>query len=264
MEFRRRVMLAVGVLVVITAVSFLIDTAVWEAYLQNNDPAAPLLHTATVDREDFRHGPQSWRPYGTPIAIGPGDLPSGDWYLAFVELGVVPVGGNPALARTGSVRIDYRFTDLAGTGSFSAYGLRAGDGRTWTNRQSGYGTSGYYVSGTAVPGESPRWASPLEADDRYTLETVGSPRPVDDDVPPDTRMFWFERTGSGLDGLHITVDPTARKGQVTETTALEGSFYVTYTGGNVVGDLFLMVAVDRPQPEGFELRLESTFVEDDR
>ncbi|MCE5337558.1 MAG: hypothetical protein LLF90_02585 [Methanomicrobiaceae archaeon] len=261
MEFGRRIVLAVGVLVVVVAVSFLVDTAVRGAYLQNNDPAAPLLHTATVDWEDFRHGPQSWRPYATPVAIGPGDLPSGGWYLAFVELGAVPVAGNPALSRTGSVRVDYRFTDLAGTASFSVYGLRAGDGRTWTNRQSGYGTSGYHVSGTAAPGEPPRWASPLLQGDRYTIETAGSSHPVDDDVVRDTRTFWFERTGSGLDGLHITTDPAARKGQVTETADLEGSFYVTYTGGNVVGDLFLMIAVDRPQPEGFELILESTFVE---
>ena len=264
MEFKRRVVLAVGVLVAVVAVSFLVDTAVWGAYLQNNDPAVPLLHTATVDREDFRHGPQSWRPYATPIAIGPGDLPSGDWYLAFVELGAVPVSGNPALSRTGSVRVDYRFTDLAGTASFSVYGLRAGDGRTWTNRQSGYGTSGYYVSGTAAPGEPPRWASPLPQGDRYTVETAEPLRSADDDVVRDTRMFWFDRAGSGLDALHITADPAARKGQVTETAEPEGSFYVTHTGGNVIGNLFLMVAVDRPQPEGFKLRLESTFVEDRR
>ena len=257
-------MLAVGVLVVVVAVSFLIDTAVWQAYAGGSGSTDPLLHNATVDREDLRYGPQSWRPYATPIAIGPGDLPSGDWYLAFVELGAVPVSGNPALARTGSVRVDYQFTDLAGTASFSAYGLRAGDGRAWTNRQSGYGTSGYYVSETAAPGEPPRWASSLEEGDRYVVEVAGSPRPVDDDVARETRAFWFERTGSGLDGLHITTDPTAGKGQVTETAEPEGSFYVTYTGGNVVGDLFLMVAVDRPQPEGFELRLESTFVEDRR
>ncbi|MFA7125406.1 MAG: hypothetical protein WC129_05190 [Sphaerochaetaceae bacterium] len=264
MEFGRRVVLAVGVLVMVVAASFLIDTAVWAAYLQDNDSNNPLLETATVDQEDFRHGPQSWRPYATPVAIGPGDLPSGDWYLAFVELGAVPVGGNPALSHTGSVHVDYRFTDLAGTASFSVYGLRAGDERTWTNRQSGYGTSGYYVSGTAAPGEPPRWASPLPQGDRYIIETADSSHSADDDVARGTRTFWFERTGSGLDGLHITTDPAVRKGQVTETTDPEGSFYVTYTGGNVVGDLFLMVAVDRPQPEDFELRLESTFVEDDR
>jgi hypothetical protein len=262
MEFGRRVVLAVGVLVAIIAVSFLIDMAVGQVYAGGSTDA--LLHTATVTREDLRHGPQSWRPYATPIAIGPGDLPSGSWYLAFAELGTVPVGGNPALARKGVVRVHYRFTDLAGTASFSVYGLRAGDGRAWTNRQSGYGTSGYYVSETAAPGEPPRWASSLEEGDRYVVEVAGSPRPVDDDVARETRAFWFERTGSGLDGLHITTDPTAGKGQVTETAEPEGSFYVTYTGGNVVGDLFLMVAVDRPQPEGFELRLESTFVEDRR
>ncbi len=264
MEFGRRVVLAVVVLAAVVAVSFLVDTAVWEAYARDSSSSDSLLHTATIDREDFRHGPQSWRPYGTPIAIGPGDIPSGGWYLAFVELGAVPVAGNPALSRTGSVRVDYRFTDLAGTASFSVYGLRVGDGRTWTNRQSGYGTSGYYVSGTAAPGEPPRWASPLQEGDRYTIEMAGSPRSVDDDVVRDTRTFWFERVGSGLDALHITADQAARAGQVTETADLEGSFYITHTGGNVIGDLLLMVAVDRPQPEGFELLLESTFVEDRR
>jgi len=264
MEFGRRVILAVGVLVVVIAVSFLVDTLVWEVYLQNSASSDPLLHTATVDYQDFRHGPQSWRPYATPLAIGPGNLPSGNWYLAFVELGAVPVGGNPALSRTGSVQVDYRFTDLAGTASFCVYGLRAGDGRAWTNRQSGYGTCGYYVSGTAAPGEPPRWASPLQEGDRYVVEIADPLRPVDDDLPRDTRTFWFERVGSGLDGLHITTDPADRRGRVIETEDLEGSFYVIYSGGNVVGSLFLMVAVDQPQPEGFELRLESRFVEDHR
>ncbi len=257
-------MLAVGVLAVVVAASFLVDTAVWQVYAQDSGSAAPSLHTAAVDCQDFRYGPQSWRPYATAIAIGPGSLPSGDWYLAFVELGVAPVGGNPALSRTGSVRVDYRFTDLAGTASFSVYGLHVGDGRTWTNRQSGYGTSGYYVSGTAASGEPPRWVSPLREGDRYTLEVADPPHTVDDDVARDTCTFWFERVGSGLDGVHITTDLDARKGQVTETADSGGSFYITYTGGNMVADMFLMVAVDRPQPEGFRLELESTFVEDQR
>jgi len=262
MMLQRRVLLAVIVLAAVVAASFLIDTAVSQAYVREGGSADSLLQTAAIDRYDLRYGPQSWRPYATPIAIGPGDLPSGSWYLAFVDLGVVPVGGNPALARTGSVKVDYRFTELAGTASFGVYGLHVGDGRTWTNRQSGYGTSGYYVSGTAASGDSPRWATTLPEGDRYVVEVAGSPRPVDDDVARNTRTLWFERINSGLDGLHITTDLAARKGQVTETTDLAGSFYITYTGGNRVGDLFLMVAVDRPQPEGFGLTLESTFVED--
>jgi len=257
-------MLAVVVLAVVVAVSFLVDTAVSQAYARESGSADSSLHTAAIDRYDLRYGPQSWRPYATPIAIGPGDLPSGSWYLAFVDLGAVPVGGNPALYRTGSVKVDYQFTDLAGTASFGVYGLHVGDGRAWTNRQSGYGTSGYYVTGTAASGDSPRWASPLTEGNRYTVEVAGAPRPVDEDVVRDTGTLWFERISSGLDGIHITTNLTARKGQVTETADTEGSFYVTYTGGNMVGDLFLMVAVDRPQPEGFRLQLESTFVEDNR
>jgi hypothetical protein len=264
MEFGRRVILAVVALGAVIAVSFLIDTAVSGAYAPETGSTDSLLHTATIDRYDLRYGPQSWRPYATPIAIGPGDLPSGSWYLAFVDLGVVPVGGNPALFRTGSVKVDYQFTDLAGTASFSVYGLHAGDGRAWTNRQSGYGTSGYYVTGTAAPGDSPWGMSPLPEGNTYTVEVAGSPRPVDEDVGRDTRVLWFERISSGLDGIHITTDLAARKGQVTETADSGGSFYVTYTGGNRVGDLFLMVAVDRPQPEDVGLTLESTFVEDNR
>ena len=264
MMLQRRAFLAVTALVAVVIVAFLIDTTILQAYVDESGSTNSILQTAAIDRYDLRYGPQSWRPYATPIAIGPGDIPSGSWYLAFVNLGVVPVGGNPALARTGSVRVNYRFTDLAGTASFSIYGLRAGDGRTWTNRQSGYGTSGYYISGTAAPGDLPRWAAPLSEGDRYIVDVAGSPRPIDEDTARDTRTFWFERINSGLDGIHITTDIVARKGQVTETGDLDGSFYVTYTGGNRVGALFLMVAVDRPQPEGFGLALESTFVEDNR
>jgi hypothetical protein len=261
MDFRRRFALAAVVLIGVLVAALLIDMA-----LQDNsaeaDSGLSLPREIVVSRGDLTYGPQSWRPYAVPIAIGPDELPAGNWYFAFIDLGCVPVSGNPALFRTGSVRVDHIFSDLAGTAAFNVYGLRDGDGRAWTNRQMGYGTSGYFVSGNASPGEPSLWASPLPESDRYTIELAGAPEFVDDDIGRETRTLWFERLGSGLDGLHITADPSVRKGQLTETDELEGSFYITYTGGNSIGDLILMVAVDRPQPADFELRLTSEFVED--
>ena len=135
------------------------------------------------------------------------------------------------------------------------------------HKLTGFSTSPFGIFGQGweaavpAPGDLPRWTTPLEAGNRYVVEVAGSPRPVDEDVARDTCTIWFERISSGLDGIHITTDRAAPKGQVTETADLDGSFYITYTGGNRVGALFLMVAVDRPQPEGFGLALESTFVE---
>jgi hypothetical protein len=220
MEFGRRVVLAVVVLAAVVAASFLIDTAVSQAYarrvVQLTLSCKPQPSIATIS--------------GTARSPG-GPMPHRSRSVRVTSLrelvprlrrpGCGARRRNPALARTGSVRVDYRFTDLAGTASLGAYGLHVGDGRAWTNRQSGYGTSGYYVSGTAAPGDSPRWATPLPEGDRYVVEVAGSPRPVDEDAARNTRTLWFERINSGLDGLHITRS-RGRKGQVTETTDLDG------------------------------------------
>ncbi len=75
-----------------------------------------------------------------------------------------------------------------------------------------------------------------------------------------TTSLRFERAGSGLDALHITRDLAEPKGQVTETSERQGSFYVTATGGNPTTELLLLVAVNRMQPEDFSVGIKSEFM----
>jgi hypothetical protein len=61
--------------------------------------------------------------------------------------------------------------------------------------------------------------------------------------------------------MHITRDLSAPKGEVTETSAQQGSFFITATGENPNTSLLLLVAVNRAQPDTFALSVRSEFVE---
>jgi hypothetical protein len=82
-----------------------------------------------------------------------------------------------------------------------------------------------------------------------------------DDFSAATRTLHFDRAGSGLDAMHITRDLSAPKGEVTETSAQQGSFFITATGENPNTSLLLLVAVNRAQPDTFALSVRSEFVE---
>lgn len=71
-------------------------------------------------------------------------------------------------------------------------------------------------------------------------------------------MLEFNRgPTSGQDSIHFTTDLALRKGEVVTTSATEGSFYITHTGGRPLSDLLLMVAVNRTQPKTFRLHISS-------
>jgi hypothetical protein len=79
-------------------------------------------------------------------------------------------------------------------------------------------------------------------------------------LAPGTATLTFLRNGSGLDAMHLTRDLVERKGQVTRTTAPEGTFYVTATGGGQAERTYLLVAVDRVQPVSFRLTVDSRVI----
>lgn len=214
--------------------------------------------------DDFRYGPQSWRPFYQPLNISitlEGDALE-SWYLMFTRLNGTPYGGNPLMGRVGWVKVHYQFIDLAGKASFHAYASRRGSDQFLTNRQEGYGTSGFVVTGTAKSGDSTRDILPLggpnhvsvTTSDLIPLKNIGSSE--------GTYFLRFDKgPGSGLDAIHITTDPAVRKGQVTNTDLSEGDFYITHTGGSTIGDLILMVAVNMTQPASFRLNITSGFEE---
>jgi len=232
-----------------------------------NDNAITQGTTAdqVVTQAGFQYGPQSWRPGYNPLGIDPGQdvLDNESWYLMFLDLNASPVSGDPNVMRTGSVRLTYNFTGLAGRAVFGVYGLTTGTQPTRTNRQTGYNYCAFVVNGNATPGTSMPGASPLPVSPthQYTIVVSNNLLSDSDTLSATTRTFaFYPPAGSGEGALHITSSLVKRMGTLTETSVQEGSFYITSTGTDPGNALILMVAVDRPQPDNFSLRVRSEFV----
>ncbi len=249
---RARVLLAAGVLIVFIGAMVVLQ---WQAGQAAPGGANATPGSIALGPGDFGYGPQAWRPYAEPLPVDP-EAADGRWNLVFVPLNGTPVGPGPFTDMGQAVAVHYRASSLSGTMAFAVYGTGGGDERGWTNRPTGYGASGYVVTGAELP-----------ADETGTLRVMPTGVPVDvavfrgANLPAGQATLAFLRNNSGLDGLHLTRDLVERKGQVTRTSAQEGTFYVTATGGGQVEHTYLLVAVDRAQPLSFRLTLESRTVE---
>jgi hypothetical protein len=213
----------------------------------------------------FLYGPQGWRPSYDPLGIEPGeDVPGSEiWYLMFIDLNTTPVTGNPNVKKIGAVRITYNFTELSGRAVMHVYGLTNGTTMpTRTNRQTGNNHCAYVVAGTAAAGSSMPAATPLvfPTSHRYSIAISNTQVTDYQGMTATTRSFQFNQPGSGQGALHITQNLSRPMGGVTETPELNGTFFVTATGGDAGKDLLLLVAADRPQPDGFSLRIRTEFV----
>ena len=134
---------------------------------------------------------------------------------------------------------------------------------TRTNRPDGYNYCTFVVTGNATgrdldPGSVPLALSPSH---QYTVAIANNQLSDSDALKATTRTFaFFPPPGSGEGALHIASSLAKRMGDVTETSSQDGSFYVTATGTEPGNALILMVAVDRPQPDNFSLRVRTEFV----
>jgi len=266
MEFRTRAGLALVLLGIFLGGMVTLDTF-GEYFFPENSTAISLGGTTdqVFTRAGFQYGPQTWRPGYNPLGIDPGlDVVDNEsWYLMFLDLNASPVSGDPNVMRTGSVRLTYNFTDLSGRAVFGVYGLTTGTQPTRTNRQTGYNYCAFVVNGNATPGTSMPGASPLpfSPTHQYTIAVSNNLLSDSDTLSATTRTFAFRApAGSGEGALHIASSLSKRMGDVTETSSQDGSFYVTATGTDPGNALILMVAVDRPQPDGFSLRVRTEFV----
>jgi hypothetical protein len=217
-------------------------------------------------RAGFLYGPQSWRPGYDPQGIEPGEEIDGNktWYLMFIDLNATPVSGNPNVKRLGAVRITYNLTQLDGRAVFHVYGLTDSTAMpTRTNRQTGNRHSAFMVEGRNVTTSSSMPAAtplPVPASHQYRIAIANNQLADADTLSSTTRALWFNGPLSGQGSLHITPGLSNPRGDVTETQELNGTFFVTATGGDPGYDLLLLAAVDRPQPEGFSLRVRTAFV----
>jgi hypothetical protein len=207
---------------------------------------------------DFRYGPQEWRPYNYPLHID--SSPGGgteSWYLMFVRLNGTPWGGNPNLERRRHLVVDYRFENLSGMAAFHMYGIREYSPNAVTNRQEGYGKSAYTVIGSDLPGIAASWAEVLPGFNNIKIGLSNLPALSPGSTGTEYMLEFNRGPTSGQDSIHFTTDLALRKGEVVTTSATEGSFYITHTGGRPLSDLLLMVAVNRTQPETFRLHISS-------
>lgn len=266
MEFRTRVGLALVLLGCFLGGMVALGTFGEALFPQSVPMIAPGELTSQVyTKAGFPYGPQSWRPGYNPLGIVPGEdvLNNETWYLMFIHLNATPVSGNPDVLRIGSVRLTYNLTGLSGRAVFDVYGLTTGTMPTRTNRQTGYNYCGYIVTGNATAGTAMPAATPLaiSSTHQYTIALSNNQLADADALTATTRTFrFYPPAGSGEGALHITSSLSKRMGDVTETSTLNGSFYVTASGTDPGNDLLLMVAVDRPQPDGFALQVRTDFV----
>jgi hypothetical protein len=266
MEFRTRVGLAFVLLGCFLGGMVVLDTFGDSLFPQGPVTVTPgTLIDQVFTKAGFQYGPQSWRPGATPLGIMPGQAPIDNetWYLMFIDLNATPVSGDPNVKRIGSVRLTYNFTDLAGRAVFAVYGPTSSSAMpTRTNRQTGFNNCGYVVTGNATADTSMPAASPLVKSDTnlYRIAIANNQLADSDVMSSTTRTFHFTQPGSGEGALHITSDLSKRMGTVTQTSDLNGSFYVTATGTEPGNAMLLLVAVDRPQPDGFALRVRTEFI----
>ncbi|MFA6364669.1 hypothetical protein [Methanoregula sp.] len=266
MEFRTRVGLALVLLGCFLGAMVALD-AFGETFFPQNAPVVTpgALIDQVFTRAGFQYGPQTWRPGYNPLGIDPGQdvLDNESWYLMYIDLNATPVSGDPNVRRIGSVRLTYNFTDLSGRAVFHVYGLTTGTIPTRTNRQVGYNHCGFIVTGNATAGTSMPAATPLAISGihQYTVAISNNQQADYNGLTATTRTFsFYPPAGSGEGALHIASSLLNRRGDVTETPDPNGSFYVTATGNDPGNDLLLLVAVDRPQPDGFSVRVRSEFV----
>jgi len=266
MEFKKRLITAFALLILFAVISIGLQIyAEGETMSATGETAPSPLAQSVINltAADFLYGPQAWRPYAVPLSLNtlPETTEDHEWYLCFVLLNDTPYGGNPALFKRQVISVNYTFENLAGTAAFYLYGSTILPPTSRTSRQEGYGSSGYIVTGNAPAGDAMPQAAPLERVNLVSVRVANTRGLGPDDIAAGTIELWFPNEGSGQDALHITTNPEYRKGEIVADAPSSGRFYVTHTGGSRLGLICLLVAVDRPQPEDFSLRLETHPVE---
>lgn len=211
----------------------------------------------TFSAASFLYGPQAWVPYASKLTVMPGvDANSnGNFYVMFVDLNAT----SDLKATFPCVRVDYSFSGLHGTAAFHVYGYIKGNGGfSWTNRADGDGASGFYVT---APAGSPNVLAniqPMPSFDGIYVKVSNKEGAAFNDFGNDTYFMKFDKAGGGLNALHITTNPRNPDGNVTMTGNLTGTFYVDFTGGRVMDDFVLLVAVNGTIGNNFQLNLKSS------
>jgi len=206
---------------------------------------------------NFQYGPQAWVPYASKLTVMPGvnDNGNGNFYVMFVDLNAT----SDLNATFPCVRVDYSFTGLHGTAAFHVYGYMKGNGGiSWTNRVDSDGASGLYVTAPSGSSNVLANAKSMPSFDHIFVQVSNKEGAAFNDYGNNTYFMNFNKAGAGLNALHITTDPRNPDGNVTTTDNLAGTFYVDFTGGRVIDDFLLLVAVNGTIGSDFQINLKSS------
>jgi hypothetical protein len=263
MDLSKRAAAGFALVILVVGGFFAVQIAAEEWLVLNPpDRMTPVIdsgETVSFGKTDFNYLSWKYRPYKEPLLIAASDdLKDSSWYLMFVNANVTPpYGGNPKLGRTGYVKVDYEFHDLAGTAALHVLALT---GSSWrTNRIEGFGSSGLFVRGDAEPGISMGPTTEMTGYNDIRVLPAGVMEDPED-AAPYSYYIHFDPASGGLNSLHITRDLSKVKGEIIDTTDRSGSFYLTSSGGGAIDDLLLLVAVDEMQPDTFSLSLKMQFI----
>ncbi|ACL17090.1 PKD domain-containing protein [Methanosphaerula palustris] len=202
------------------------------------------------------------------------------------ETPTAPVANFNANITNGTAPLAVQFTDLS-TGAPVTWSWSFGDGNTSTvqNPAYTYAAAGNYtvnltatnaggsntlvktnyitVTSPAIPTPSPTptiTVAPLSAPKHIFINTANGVKYNLDGAtyggPNNT--YYIKAEDPGMNELHLTNDVNAPYGQVTTTSAQNGTFYVSNTGGRGFdNDIILLVSVKGPIPNDFGIHVTS-------
>ncbi len=255
MQFKYKLVTAFAVFVLLIGVVFAIQFVYLNKKASSSHGEYMLDETFTA--QDLFYGPQAWAPYASkmPLVSG-GDVNGGDgFYLMFVDLNATS-NLNSTFPR---VQVDYSFTGLHGVAAFHVYSyIHSGGSISWTNRVEGDGASGYYVTSNPETLSFLTGAEVIPDYNHVSVKVANHAGAEYNDFGNNTYFMRFEKTGGGLNTLHITTDPKVPTGQVTNTGNVTGTFYVNFSGDRVQDDFILLVAVNGVVGNDFQLNLKSS------
>ena len=255
MEFKYKLAASFAVFVLLIGVVFAVQ------YFYLNKEASSIHGNYLIDEtftsQDLTYGPQTWAPYAYKMPIVPGgDVNGGEvFYVMFVDLNATS-NLNSTFPR---VQVDYAFSDLHVVAAFHVYGyIHSNTGISWTNRVEGDGASGYYVTADQQATSSLAGAQAMEDYNHIYVKVANHAGIAYNDNGNNTYFMKFEKTGGGLNTLHITTDPKAPGGQVTNSDNTTGTFFVDFSGDRVQEDFILLVSVNGSIGDDFQLNLKSS------
>ena len=255
MQFKFKLAAAFGIFGLLILIVF----AVQWAYLSQpaNTFGGNYYLDQTFSSDSFLYGPQAWVPYASKLPVMPGidATGNGNFYLMFVDLNAT----SNLNATFPCVRVDYSFSGLQGLAAFHVYGyIKDSGGCSWTNRPDGSGASGFYVNTPAGESNVLPNAQAMPGIDNICVKVSNKEGAKFNEFGNSTYLMKFEKSGGGLNSLHITTNPGNPPGNITQTSKTSGTFYVNFTGGRVQEDFILLVAVNGLIGNDFKLSLKSS------